>query len=58
MIRGIDAQRDVILTDPEGQIVWRVKRFARPLYRAGMKRAGKEFARAHGRQAKATASHG
>ncbi|MEO6997273.1 MAG: SDR family NAD(P)-dependent oxidoreductase [Terracoccus sp.] len=57
VIRGIDARRDIILTDPEGRIVWRVKRFARPLYRAGMKRAGVEFARARGPQPKATASH-
>ncbi len=57
VIHGIDARRDLILTDPEGQVVWRVKRFARPLYRAGMKRAGAEFARARGPQSKATASH-
>ena len=57
VIRGIDARRDVILTDPEGQIVWRIKRFARPLYRVGMKRAGVEFARSRSTQPKATASH-
>ncbi|MDN5768032.1 MAG: SDR family NAD(P)-dependent oxidoreductase [Humibacillus sp.] len=57
VIRGIDARRDVILTDPEGQVIWRVKRFARPLYRAGMKRAGVEFARAHETKPRATASH-
>ncbi|WP_254666539.1 SDR family NAD(P)-dependent oxidoreductase [Humibacillus sp. DSM 29435] len=57
VIHGIDARRDLILTDPEGQIIWRIKRFARPLYRAGMNRAGAEFARARGRQSKATASH-
>ena len=57
VVRGIDARRDVILTDPEGQIVWRIKRFARPVYRFGMKRAGVEFARARSSQTKVTTSH-
>lgn len=57
VLRGIDARRDVILTDPEGRIIWRVKRFARPLYRYGMKRAGFEFARAHSQRPKVTSSH-
>ncbi|MEP7331258.1 MAG: SDR family NAD(P)-dependent oxidoreductase [Terracoccus sp.] len=57
VIRGIDARKEVILTDPEGQIAWRVKRFARPLYRVGMKRAGVEFARSRSAQPKTTASH-
>lgn len=39
VVRGIDARRDVILTDIEGQIGWRAKRFARPAYTALMKRA-------------------
>ncbi|MCU1535927.1 MAG: Short-chain dehydrogenase [Humibacillus sp.] len=39
VLRGIDAGRDVILTDLEGQIGWRAKRFARPAYTALMKRA-------------------
>lgn len=39
VIRGIDAGRDVILTDIDGQIGWRVKRFARPVYRMAMRRA-------------------
>lgn len=57
VVRGIDARRDIILTDPEGHIVWRLKRFARPLYLAGMKRAGVGFARSRGPQSKALASH-
>ena len=39
VVRGVDARRDVILTDLEGQIGWRAKRFARPAYTALMKRA-------------------
>lgn len=57
VLRGIDARRDVILTDPEGQIIWRVKRFARPLYRFGMKRAGVEFARTHDKPPQVTSTH-
>ena len=37
--RGIDARRDVILTDREGHVAWRAKRFMRPAYTAVMKRA-------------------
>ena len=44
VIKGIDARRDVILTDWEGRIVWRAKRFARPLYRRAMRRAGARIA--------------
>ena len=40
VIKGIDARRDVILTDPEGRIAWRMKRFVRPLYSRTMRRAG------------------
>jgi hypothetical protein len=43
-VRGIDARRDVILTDRDGQIAWRAKRFARPAYTAVMKRAAKRVA--------------
>jgi NAD(P)-dependent dehydrogenase (short-subunit alcohol dehydrogenase family) len=39
VVRGIDAKRDVILTDPEGHLAWRAKRFLRPAYTAVMKRA-------------------
>ena len=39
VVRGIDARRDVILTDREGQVAWRAKRFVRPAYTAVMKRA-------------------
>ena len=38
-VRGIDAKRDVILTDREGHLAWRAKRFVRPAYTAVMKRA-------------------
>ena len=38
-VRGIDARRDVILTDREGHLAWRAKRFVRPAYTAVMKRA-------------------
>jgi NAD(P)-dependent dehydrogenase (short-subunit alcohol dehydrogenase family) len=44
VVRGIDARRDVILTDADGRIVWRAKRFARPLYTATMRRAGRRVA--------------
>ncbi|MDV3221126.1 SDR family NAD(P)-dependent oxidoreductase [Intrasporangium sp.] len=40
VIRGIDARRDVILTEADGRIAWRAKRFVRPLYRHTMRRAG------------------
>ncbi|HET7800239.1 MAG TPA: SDR family NAD(P)-dependent oxidoreductase [Humibacillus xanthopallidus] len=39
VVRGIDARRDVILTDREGHVAWRAKRFVRPAYTAVMKRA-------------------
>jgi NAD(P)-dependent dehydrogenase (short-subunit alcohol dehydrogenase family) len=45
VVRGIDARRDVILTDAEGRVVWRAKRFARPLYTAVMRRAARGVAR-------------
>ena len=44
VVRGIDARRDVILTDRDGQIAWRAKRFARPLYTSVMKRAARRLA--------------
>ncbi|GAB3068962.1 hypothetical protein GCM10027053_36410 [Intrasporangium mesophilum] len=39
VVRGIDARKDVILTDMDGQIAWRAKRFVRPAYTAVMRRA-------------------
>ena len=48
VVRGIDARRDVILTDTDGRIAWRAKRFARPLYTAAMRRAGLHVARGRG----------
>lgn len=39
VLRGIDARRDLILTDREGHVAWRAKRFVRPAYTAVMKRA-------------------
>ena len=44
VVRGIDARRDVVLTDVDGRIAWRAKRFARPAYTAVMKRAAKRVA--------------
>jgi NAD(P)-dependent dehydrogenase (short-subunit alcohol dehydrogenase family) len=44
VVRGIDARRDVILTDHDGRIAWRAKRFARPLYTAAMRRAARRTA--------------
>ena len=44
VVRGIDARRDVILTDRDGHVAWRAKRFARPAYTAVMKRAAKRVA--------------
>ena len=44
VIKGIDARRDVILTDWDGRIAWRAKRFVRPLYRRAMRRAGARIA--------------
>jgi NAD(P)-dependent dehydrogenase (short-subunit alcohol dehydrogenase family) len=45
VLRGIDAGKDIILTDRDGQIAWRAKRFARPVYTAVMKRAARRVAR-------------
>ncbi len=39
VLRGIDARKDVILTDLDGQIAWRAKRFVRPAYTVVMRRA-------------------
>src|SRR6478609_4172637 len=44
VVRGIDARRDVILTERDGHVAWRAKRFARPAYTAVMKRAAKRVA--------------
>src|SRR3954469_10977247 len=41
VMRGIDARRDLILTDRDGHLAWRAKRFARPLYTAAMRRAAR-----------------
>jgi NAD(P)-dependent dehydrogenase (short-subunit alcohol dehydrogenase family) len=38
VVRGIDARRDVILTDVDGHVAWRAKRYAGPVYRRIMKR--------------------
>ncbi|HET9633029.1 MAG TPA: SDR family NAD(P)-dependent oxidoreductase, partial [Terrabacter sp.] len=46
VVRGIDARRDVILTDRDGHLAWRAKRFARPVYTAAMRRAARRTARA------------
>ncbi|MER7072275.1 SDR family NAD(P)-dependent oxidoreductase [Terrabacter sp. NPDC000476] len=43
VVRGIDARRDVILTDRDGRIAWRAKRFARPVYTAVMKRSARRL---------------
>lgn len=45
VVRGIDARRDVILTDRDGHLAWRAKRFARPVYTAAMRRAARRTAR-------------
>jgi NAD(P)-dependent dehydrogenase (short-subunit alcohol dehydrogenase family) len=45
VLRGIDARRDVVLTDVEGRVAWRAKRFVRPLYTAAMRRAATQLAR-------------
>ncbi len=45
VVRGIDAGKDIILTDRDGRIAWRAKRFARPVYTAVMKRAARRVAR-------------
>lgn len=46
VLRGIDARRDVILTDVDGHVAWRAKRFARPVYRTVMKRVAHRASRA------------
>jgi NAD(P)-dependent dehydrogenase (short-subunit alcohol dehydrogenase family) len=40
VVKRIDAGKEVILTDRDGHIAWRAKRFVRPLYTATMRRAG------------------
>jgi len=42
VVKGIDARKDVILTDLDGHIAWRAKRFVRPAYLAVMRRAGRD----------------
>ncbi len=44
VVRGIDARRDVVLTDVDGRVAWRAKRFVRPLYTATMRRAAARVA--------------
>ncbi|EWT02362.1 short-chain dehydrogenase [Intrasporangium oryzae NRRL B-24470] len=43
VLKGIDSGKDVILTDREGHIAWRAKRFVRPLYTAVMQGAGRRL---------------
>ncbi|HET7398831.1 MAG TPA: SDR family NAD(P)-dependent oxidoreductase [Intrasporangium sp.] len=45
VVLGIDARRDVILTDVDGRLVWWAKRHLRPVYRAAMRRAARDLAR-------------
>jgi NAD(P)-dependent dehydrogenase (short-subunit alcohol dehydrogenase family) len=45
VLNGVDARKDVILTDIDGQIAWRAKRFVRPAYTAMMRRAGRQVMR-------------
>jgi NAD(P)-dependent dehydrogenase (short-subunit alcohol dehydrogenase family) len=47
VVRGIDARREVILTDLDGHLAWRAKRFARPVYRRVMKRVARRSAGDH-----------
>ena len=42
VLKGIDSRKDVILTDLDGHIAWRAKRFIRPAYTAVMRRAGRD----------------
>ncbi|WP_374970834.1 SDR family NAD(P)-dependent oxidoreductase [Terrabacter sp. BE26] len=44
VVRGIDARRELILTDRDGHLAWRAKRFARPVYTAAMRRAARRAA--------------
>ena len=46
VVRGIDARREIILTDVDGHVAWRAKRFARPVYRTVMKRVAHRASRA------------
>lgn len=46
VLRGIDARREVILTDVDGHLAWRAKRFLRPVYRTVMKRVARRAANA------------
>jgi NAD(P)-dependent dehydrogenase (short-subunit alcohol dehydrogenase family) len=43
VLKGIDAGKDVILTDRDGHIAWRAKRFVRPIYTATMRKAGHQL---------------
>lgn len=45
VVKGIDAGKDVILTDLDGHLAWRAKRYARPVYRTVMKRVAHRTAR-------------
>ena len=44
VVRGIDARREIILTDVDGHVAWRAKRYARPVYRTVMKRVARRTA--------------
>lgn len=50
-LRGIDARRQVVTPDAVATIGWYAKRFARPLYLAAMRRAGKGAKRLSKRKA-------
>lgn len=44
VIKGVDAGKDYILPDIDGQVIWRLKRFARPIYRTVMRQAAAKVA--------------
>jgi NAD(P)-dependent dehydrogenase (short-subunit alcohol dehydrogenase family) len=45
VLRGIDARREVILTDLDGHVAWRAKRYLRPVYSTVMRRVAHRTAR-------------
>lgn len=45
VLRGIDARREVILTDLDGHVAWRAKRYVRPVYSTVMRRVAHRTAR-------------
>lgn len=42
---GMARQRTIILTDPEGHVAWRSKRYTRPVYEAVLARIGRRLAK-------------